>query len=162
MKKILVFAAVLFTAFTVETHAIGLGFQGGTNIMDGFAGGFSVLISPDESKHGAVTWFLEPNTDKFSLGGSFDYWFWPKALTTLGPGALSFYLGAGAYAQIALWDGNFGLDAGIRLPIGLDWKMDFLDVFVQVVPFTGISLLPSPGFGGFHLAANIGARFWIG
>jgi hypothetical protein len=161
MKKILVLTAVLCTAITIETHAIGLGIQGGINALDGFnTPGLSLLISPSEELHGAVTWHIVK--DGIALGGTFDYWFLNPNITTLGPGELNFFVGAGAYAQIALWDGDFGFNAGIRLPVGLDWKMDFLDVFVQVAPYTGIGLLPSLGFGGFHVDANLGLRFWIG
>jgi hypothetical protein len=161
MKKILVLTAVLLTAITIETHAIGIGLQGGINALDGFdTPGLSLLISPSENLHGAITWHIV--STGISLGGSLDYWFLPVEITSLGPGNLIFFVGAGAYAQIALWDDYFGIGAGLRVPVGLDWKMDFLDLFVQVVPHAGIGLLPSLGFGGFHVDANLGLRFWIG
>jgi hypothetical protein len=160
MKKFLVLTAVLFTALTIETHAIGLGLQGGASILDGFTPGLSLLISPNEQVHGALTWFI--GDEGVSLGGSLDYWFLPIDLTTLGPGNLIFFVGGGAYAQISLLDGDFGIGAGLRVPVGLDWKMDFLDAFVQIVPLTGLGLLPSLGFSGIPVDANIGVRFWIG
>lgn len=160
MKKILGLTVVLLAALTIETHAIGLGFQGGINVLDGFnTPGLSILVSPSEQIHGAITWHIV--SDGVSFGGSLDYWFFPMELTALGPGNLIFFVGGGAYAQIAIWQDYFGLGAGLRLPVGLDWKLDFLDVYVQMVPLIGIGLLPSPGFDGFHVDANIGFRFWI-
>jgi hypothetical protein len=160
MRKFFVLTAILLAAVTIESHAIGIGIQGGANVLDGFNAGLSILISPQEQIHGAVTWYLQNHG--LLLGGSLDYWFWPKELTTLGPGSLIFFVGGGAYAQVGFWDDSFILDTGLRLPIGLDWKMDFLDVFVQAVPLAGLSFLPSLGFGGFHIDANLGVRFWIG
>jgi hypothetical protein len=161
MKRILALTAVLFTAVTIETHAVGLGVQFGGNALGGFdTPGFSILISPSEQIHIAGTWYVQSNG--MTIGASGDYWFLPIDITQLGPGALTFYLGAGIYGQIAMWEDYFGVAAGARLPLGLDWKMDVIDVFVQAVPFTGIGLLPSPGFGGFHIDVNLGVRFWIG
>jgi hypothetical protein len=160
MKKIFVLTAVLLTALTIETHAIGLGLQGGINAIDGFdTPGLSVLISPKDDIHGAITWHIVKKG--VSIGGSLDYWFFNLPITKLGPGSLNFFVGGGAYAQIAVWEDYFGFGAGLRLPVGFDWKLDFLDVFLQIVPFTGLSLLPSPGFDGFHIDANLGFRFWI-
>ncbi|MDR1231312.1 MAG: hypothetical protein LBK61_07920 [Spirochaetaceae bacterium] len=152
MKRVLVLSAVLFTAFTIETYALGLGLQGGV----GGSGGLSFLISPNEQAHGAVTW----NFDAGMLGGSVDYWFWNQQLTALGPGQLSFFLGGGAYAEIVLGD-SFGLDAGLRVPVGLDWRSGPVDVFLQIFPLIGLSLIPSPGFGGVNVGGSLGVRFWI-
>jgi hypothetical protein len=160
MKKLLVLTAVLFTALTIEIHAIGLGLQGGMSIKDGVTPGLSLLISSNEQVHGALTWYF--GDGGVSLGGSLDYWFLPIGLTTLGPGNLIFFVGGGAYAHISLLDGDFGIGAGLRVPIGLDWKMDFLDAFVQIVPRVGLDILPSLGFSGIPVDANIGVRFWIG
>ncbi|MDR0637737.1 MAG: hypothetical protein LBG27_02345 [Spirochaetaceae bacterium] len=161
MKKLLVLSAVLFTAVTIETYAIGLGVQFGGNMLSGFdEPGFSILISPNEQVHGAVTWYI--GSGGLSLGGSADYWFLPIKITTLGPGDLKFFVGGGVYARIAIWEDYFGLGAGLRLPIGVDWKANVFDVFVQAVPQVGIGLLPSPGFDGFYVDLNLGARFWLG
>jgi hypothetical protein len=161
MKKILGLTAVLFTALAIESHAIGVGLQGGINALDGFdTPGLSVLISPTDQIHGAVTWHIVE--EGISLGGSVDYWVLEIDITSLGPGDLRFFVGGGAYAAISVWESEFGLGAGLRLPVGLDWKLDFLDVYLQVVPLIGLRLLPSPDFDGFHIDANVGFRFWIG
>lgn len=158
MKKILVLSAVLFTAITIETHAWGIGIQGGLNVLGG-PGGLSFLISSNDQTHGAITWYF--GDEGMTLGGSLDSWFFKKTLTAVGSGSLDVFVGVGAYAQIEAWTDHFGLAAGLRLPVGLDWKVSKFDVFFQIVPLTGLALLPSPGFDGFHVDANIGARFWI-
>jgi hypothetical protein len=158
MKKIVVLSAVLLTAFTLEAHAFGFGVQGGLNVLGG-PNGLSVLISANEQTHGAVTWYFGKNG--ITLGGALDYWVLPVGLTELGPGTLSFFLGGGAYAQIEAWEDHFGVIAGLRLPIGLNWSAGLFNVFVQVVPLTGIDFLPSPGFEGFHVDANVGVRILI-
>jgi hypothetical protein len=158
MRKILVLSAVLFTAITIETHAFGVGIQGGLNVLGG-PSGLSFLISSNEQTHGAITYYF--GDEGMKLGGSLDYWFVHSELVALGPGSLYGFVGIGAYAQIEAWTDHFGLAAGLRLPFGLDWNVGPFDVFLQIVPLTGLALLPSPGFDGFHVDANIGARFWI-
>jgi hypothetical protein len=161
MKKVLVLTAVLCAAFTIETHAIGIGLQGGINFLDGHPAP-SILISPNDYVHGAATWYIDlDDSSIFLLAGSLDYWFFTLPLTTLGPAELSLFVGAGAYAQILLGNDDFGFGAGARLPVGVDWKADRFDVFVQLVPYTGLDLLPSLGFSGLHFDANIGIRIWF-
>jgi hypothetical protein len=160
MKKILGLTAVLFAVATIETYAIGLGIQFGGNALGGFdRPGLSFLISPNESTHGALTWYIGGNG--VSLSGSLDYWFLPISLTELGPGNLQFFLGGGLYAWLSIWDNYFGLGAGLRVPFGLDWKMEKFDVFLQAVPHVGLAVLPSPGFDGFYVDVNLGFRFWF-
>jgi hypothetical protein len=160
MKKIVMAAAVLCTVAAVESYAFGIGLQFGGNVQSFNTPGISLLLSPSEQVHGALTWYI--GGEGMTLVGSADYWILTKEITTLGPGALNFFVGAGAYAQIALWEDYFGLDVGLRVPVGLDWKPDKFDVYFQVVPAAGLGLLPSLGFDGFHVNVNLGARFWIG
>jgi hypothetical protein len=160
MKKIFGLTAVFFTALANDTYALGLGVQFGGNTLSGFQDpGMSILISPNEETHGAVTWYVRGNG--LSVGGSVDYWFLPIDITQLGAGDLKAFVGGGVYAGLSIWDDYFGLGAGGRLPIGIDWKMDFLDVFLQAVPRVGLSILPSPGFGGLSVDVNLGVRFWF-
>ncbi|MDR1096444.1 MAG: hypothetical protein LBL31_08650 [Spirochaetaceae bacterium] len=163
MKKIVVLSAVLFTAFTFETHAFGFGVQGGLNVMERL-GGFSFLISPNQQTHGSITWLTGTSEENsgITLAGALDYWLLSVNLTALGPGALNFFLGGGAYARIEAWEEHFGAGAGLRVPFGLDWDVTRFDVFVQIAPLFGLRFLPSPGFDGFDVDVNIGARIWIG
>jgi hypothetical protein len=165
MKKIFGLTAVLFVAFAIETYAIGIGLQAGGSALRGGELGFndpglSLLVSPNEQVHGAITWYA--GTGGLSLGASLDYWFLEIDIISLGPGDLRFFVGGGAYAGIAIWEDYLGLGAGLRLPVGVDWKLDFLDVFVQLVPRAGISVLPSLGFDRLYVDVNVGGRFWIG
>jgi hypothetical protein len=160
MKKVLGLTAVLFTALTIEAYAVGLGLQFGGNALSGFDDpGLSFLISRNEETHAAVTWVIKK--DGLSLGGSVDFWVVPINITQLGPGNLKAFIGVGPYAQIAIWEDYFGLGAGLRLPIGVDWKAKMFDVFFQVVPRVGLGFLPSPGFDGLSVDLNLGARFWF-
>jgi hypothetical protein len=160
MKKILGLTAVLLTALAIESYAIGLGLQFGGNALSGFDDpGLSVLISPNDQTHGAITWFV--GTNGLSVGGSVDYWFVLKDIAQLGSGDLRFFIGPGVYAGIAIWENYFGLNAGVRLPIGLDWNIGSVDVFVQAVPRVGLGILPSPGFDRLYVDVNLGARFWF-
>jgi hypothetical protein len=160
MKKILGLTAVLFMAAAIETFAIGLGVQFGGNVRGAFdAPGVSLLLSTKEDTHGAITWYARGSG--LSLGGSADYWFLPIEITSLGSGELKFFLGGGLFAWLWMWDDYFGLGAGVRVPFGLDWKMEKFDVFLQAVPQVGLAVLPSLGFGDFEVDVNLGFRFWF-
>jgi hypothetical protein len=160
MRKIVFAAAVLCTAAAVESHAIGIGLQFGGDVGSLNTPGISLLVSPSDKVHAALTWYI--GGEGLSLAGSADYWFLTKELVTLGPGALNLFIGAGAYARIALWEDDFGFGLGVRVPVGLDWRLALLDVYLQAVPAVGLGFLPNPGFDGFHVGFNLGARFWIG
>lgn len=161
MKKVFALTAALFVAVTIETYAVGLGIQFGANMLNGFnTPGVSVLISPSKETHFAGTWYVENNG--MTIGVSADYWLLPLDLTQLGTGMLKFYLGGGLYGQIEIWEDHFGIAAGLRVPVGLDWEIGPIDVFFQAVPLIGIGFLPSPSFEGFHIDFNLGGRFWFG
>jgi hypothetical protein len=75
---------------------------------------------------------------------------------------LHWFLGVGAYINLDAGNNYFGLEAGARLPIGISWHiLDILEVFLNIAPSLGVSIIPHFYFptGGFP--AEIGLRFWL-
>lgn len=149
-------AAALFAVGAAESYSLGLGAQ--------FGGGLSgsnvaLLISPKKDIHFAGSWWLDK--DYAAIGITADYWVLEPRLTSVGSGALNFFVGPGLFVNIGFSKpANF--DAGFRVPLGLDLKFTKFDMFLQIAPLLCVQLLP--GFGlstGNWFAAALGARFWI-
>ena len=159
MKKILFAAAALFLFGASGVYAVGLGAQMTETYSAGFRPGLSILISPSESAHFAVSYDFSENA---RLGLTGDYWVFSPTLTRLGPGSLNLFIGLGFYANIQLLFDDFNF--GGRVPIGLDYKLSRFDVFFQVAPSFGFQFAPTfslGGNGGFTGSASLGARFWL-
>ena len=74
---------------------------------------------------------------------------------------LSWYLGLGLGVGIGLGD-TFALGISGRLPIGLSFQpIPLLEVFLQVVPSLGVSVMPSFHFPYGGWGGDIGIRLWF-
>jgi len=160
MKKILVFFICM--TFMCAAFSIGIGVQGGASI-DIYEGS---SVDAGVSGEGSVTIrFAEDSPFVLGLGGyngfanfnAFADWWMiniPLGETT------NAYLGAGAYAGIAL--SPFSFEAGARLPLGVSsfFLDNFLEGYLQAVPSAGFEFGSDSGLKVF-VPINLGLRVWI-
>jgi len=74
---------------------------------------------------------------------------------------LSWYLGLGLGVGIGLGD-PLGFGVAARLPVGLSFQpIPLLEIFLQVVPNLGVSVLPSFHFPYGGWGGDIGIRLWF-
>jgi hypothetical protein len=156
-KKIAVIAAALFVFASIEAFSFGIGVRGGGG-WGGFGGG-GLLFSPNPSLHFGANYYF--GSGGFSIGATGDYWLIDKELINVGSGTLDFYAGPGLFAWLGFYDDDFDASFGVRIPIGLDLDFEVVDIFIEVVPQLGLSLLPSIGLYGNWLGGAIGIRVWI-
>ena len=74
---------------------------------------------------------------------------------------LGWYFGIGAFMNMRCYDGNLGMDAGGRLPIGLSWYIARpIEFYLSLIPQIGIALQNGSHFnGGFGV--DVGLRLWF-
>ena len=157
-RKLVPLSAVLFLIAAFEGHAFGLGIQAGGNwYQEEMYYDATLLISPYERLHFGLDWYLF--TEDITFGAAVDYWVFPWELSSDGIGSTVFYCGLGGFLWAAMAD-DMIVDAGPRIPIGVDFVFNHLDVFLQVVPTYAIAMLPDFASGGFRITFNVGVRFW--
>jgi len=166
MKKA-VLCLALFTIFATgavfadHPGGFGIGIQGGySGYWDG--GGFGNGALSLKLPGLPVFWAIRMDIVEgyFGLGVSGDYYLIDsKLVPAIG---LNWYLGVGGALGLSLYSNWLGLGVAARLPIGLSWQpIQFLEIFLQVVPSLGVSILP-----GFHFpyggwGGDIGIRVWF-
>ncbi|MDR2490543.1 MAG: hypothetical protein LBD20_03970 [Spirochaetaceae bacterium] len=167
-KKITGLAVVLFASVTMGAHAeFGIGIQGNIGL---FGGGPSLLISPSQKLHFTLDWYIpfsKSNKDiLFNLAA--DIWVLDLKLAQLGPGELKLFAGPGFFARFGIRDyadnrdDEFVLAAGLRIPIGVHYRLQGIDPFFMLVPALDIKLLPAFNIGDwFGFGGALGVRFWI-
>jgi hypothetical protein len=159
-KKIVLLGSVLFLLAAVQGFSLGIGIRASR----GYDWGGGILISTgpgsdDKAMHFGVNYNF--GEDAFYLGVTGDYLLLDKPITPVGSGSLDWYLGAGLFIWIHDND-DFGFGGGLRVPIGLDLNFGRIDIFLEVAPQIGLSLLPSVSFGGSDwVNGAIGFRFWF-
>jgi len=174
MKKtlfIIFLTAVISTGMFVENafadHPDGLGISikgswGSTWVYRTTQSGPSLSI---KTKASPVFWGirLDINEDKPGLFLSGDYYLNHNPLVQ--DINLYWYYGVGAEFGIGMGENNFSLGAGVRVPVGISFQIEFtsfptLEFFMQLVPRMGIQFVPFHfpyGLWGFDL----GARIWL-
>ena len=90
-----------------------------------------------------------------AIGLTADYWAAQRKLIKI----LDWYVGIGGYLLLNLEPADISL--GARIPIGLQiWPIGkTLEIFIEVAPAVGVSLVPT-GFD-WHLQGALGLRFWF-
>jgi hypothetical protein len=160
-RKLWPLSAALFIIAAVEGHAFGLGVQlGGDWDAEGIGYAASLLISPYERLHIALDYFLF--TEDITAGGTVDYWIIDHTLTSDGHGTTDFFLGLGAFIFTVPLAGDLVLNAGPRIPIGIDYAFPHLDIYLQATPSYVLGLRPQFGLDGLRINLNVGFRFWTG
>jgi len=165
MKKLLfvfVFALIIATgaAFADHPGGYGIGVQGGFSgswLGGGIGGGAFSLKVPSVPVFWAVR--LDFNSNYFGFGLSGDYYLIDAKLVP--EIDLHWYLGVGG--SLGFGFGNLlSLGVGARLPIGLSWQpIPLLEIFLQVVPSLGVSVLPEFFFPYGGWGGDIGVRIWL-
>jgi hypothetical protein len=94
-------------------------------------------------------------TNPLAIGFTADYWF---ADGKIG-GPFDWYVGIGAWASFA-WNPT-GFALGGRIPLGIQaWPFGSnLELFVELAPAIGVSLVPTAF--EWHLQGALGLRFWF-
>jgi hypothetical protein len=90
-----------------------------------------------------------------ALGFTADYWFANDKIGSV----FDWYAGVGGYLSIN-WNPN-GLAVGGRIPLGIQaWPFGRnLEIFVELAPAVGVSLVPTAF--DWHLQGALGLRFWF-
>jgi len=167
MKKVvlcLALFAILATGTASADHPSGFGigvqggFSGSWGVKGGLGNGAFSLKLPSLPIFWAVR--LDIVEGYLGLGVSGDYYLIDsKLVPAIG---LNWYLGIGGALGLSIGKDMLGLGVAARLPIGLSWQpIQFLEIFLQVVPSLGVSILP-----GFHFpyggwGGDIGIRLWF-
>ena len=159
MKKFLLviaLAAILATgtAFADHPSGFGIGVQGG---YGGGIGGALTLKFPSMPIFWAVDAGAWANYLWLGLAG--DYYFIDSAIAAdIG---LHWYLGVGGYVNLGVGD-PLNVAVGARVPIGLSWQpIPLLEIYLQIVPSVGLSVLPSVGLWPNFWSGNLGLRLWF-
>jgi hypothetical protein len=90
-----------------------------------------------------------------AIGLTADYWAAEGRIVSI----LDWYIGIGGYLVLDLNPADISL--GARIPIGLQiWPLRrTLEIFIEVAPAVGVSLIPT-GFD-WHLQGALGLRIWF-
>jgi len=159
MKKFvicLVLFAILATGTVFADHpgGFGIGVQGGFGGVG--TSGALTLKFPSMPIFWAVDFDFGESAGALEVIG--DYYLIDDIIASV----FHWYLGVGGY--VGLWAGgnDLAIWAGARLPIGLSIQpLPLLEVYLQVVPRIGLSILPGVGLHGNFWGGNIGVRVWF-
>lgn len=156
MKKTILAAAFITALFVINApafsyNAVGIygNFMGSTT--GGAGGGLGISLKFGNFPVLGVSWNFSPNS--FDLGIACDYWVINQKLG----GILDYYLGIGGYLGMNNGGGNFNLNPGARIPIGLQiWPVNKLELFLEFAPM--ITFLPSLNLG-YSLSGGLRVAF---
>ncbi|MDR2509043.1 MAG: DUF3996 domain-containing protein [Spirochaetaceae bacterium] len=163
MKKVIL-TGILFlflaAGFVYADHpdGFGIGVQGGISGAAGVGdyGGDLTLKLPDVDIFWTVGAALYPGYFGVTVAGD---WYFVDAVII--DSWLNGYVGVGAGAHIGLGD-TLGLAAAARLPLGLSFQpVELLEIYLQIVPQIGLSILPGVGLWGNFWSGNLGVRLWF-
>ena len=165
-KKVMSLSVALFASVTIGAYAeFGIGVQGNIGL---FGGGPALLISPGQRLHFILDWYIpfEKSRKDILFNLAADIWALDIKLAQLGPGELKLFAGPGVFARLGVreyaHDTDFVLATGLRIPIGLHYRLQGIDPFFMLVPALDIKILPAFNIGDwFGFGGAIGIRFWI-
>ncbi|MDR0540419.1 MAG: hypothetical protein LBG74_07980 [Spirochaetaceae bacterium] len=168
-KKIAALVPVLFVFTVMNTYAeFGIGIQGNAGYAGNFAGGPSLLLSPSDRLHFAIDWYIPLNNNDILFNLTMDIWVLDLSLVQIGEGSLKLFVGPGFYGRAGYIESGdeyrdgFNLAAGIRIPVGIHYRIQGLDPFICLAPAWDIKFLPKPHFADFFgFSGAIGIRFWL-
>ena len=157
-KRFLVVIVILVLgatgAFAARGGSLGIGGEGSL-YFDGSTGGLPMgamltLKLPSFPLYLGIGISTNP-----ALAVTVDYWFAHGNVT----GILDYYAGIGGYGFIDFSPTNFAV--GGRIPLGLQlWPFGrVFEIFFEVAPAVGISVIPTAF--DWHLQSAIGFRFWV-
>ncbi|MGA2479002.1 MAG: hypothetical protein ABSG63_09680 [Spirochaetia bacterium] len=156
MRKTIVLAAAILALASTSVFAKGSDFALGGEAVFPFAGSSLPTI-------GMLTFHLPKVPVMFAVGISsapaigvtVDYWFADGKIA----GPFDWYVGIGGYASIN-WNPD-GFALGGRIPLGIQaWPFgQTLELFVELAPAVGVSVIPTAF--EWHLQGALGLRVWF-
>ncbi|MDR1903542.1 MAG: hypothetical protein LBQ88_14855 [Treponema sp.] len=164
MKKILLAGIIglllcVSGVFADHPGGLGIGIVGRANVGYhlGFGPGLSLKVSSLPVYWGVN---LSIGDGYFNVGVTGDYYFYDKSLVP--EIFMGWFLGVGGYGNLYISDGFLGLQAGARVPIGLNWLLlnNFLEIFIDVAPSLGFQTF-DPYFPDWGFPFEIGLRVWL-
>lgn len=163
MKKLVaVYVLGLMVAAAVfadhpDGWGIGLMGGGGGGTLGGGGGALSLKV-PSVPIYWGIDFGGYSGT--FWLGLNGDYYFLDNSLTDVLSGNLGWYFGLGGHLGLSGIYSNIAL----RVPVGLSWQLksisafNALEVFIELVPNIGFSLLPDLYW---NIGGELGVRIWL-
>ena len=98
-------------------------------------------------------------TERNFLGVTADWLMYKQPLYQ--PFNLNFYLGPGFYSSILVSKPETRFDAGLRIPVGVNWvPLKFFETFIEVTPAFGITFR-DPVAPSWLFQGGLGARVWF-
>jgi hypothetical protein len=142
-------------------YSLGLGVQLNLSAGSVFAPGVAVAISPADSVHLAINWYLDFENVN-TLGLTLDVCPLTFPLSTFKAGSLNFTLGVGLFTNIILIN-NPGISGGLRVPIGFNLFLgkNVIELYTHIAPSFGLRFLPSLGLSNPFFPIALGARIWF-
>lgn len=160
--KLKVFAVmVLLSAAAIpRAHGFGLGVQFNFSAGSIFAPGAALLISPSDTTHLAINWYLEQSVS--IIGLTLDAVLLALPIVSNDALSFNFTLGVGFFSNLTFAD-KFGCNAGLRVPVGFNLMLgrNIFEIFTHVAPSIGVNFLPSLGFSMPFYPIALGARIWF-
>jgi hypothetical protein len=156
--KTLAAVVILNIAVVTSAHSFGVGLQANFSAGEIFAPGVALLISPSDSLHLALNWYL---AEVSIIGVTLDVPLWAPQIARFGGGSFNFTLGVGLYGNIIFTD-DAGINGGVRVPVGFNLMLGRnIEIFTHVAPSFGVDFIPSLGFARPFFPMALGARLWI-
>jgi len=172
MKKfgiVLVLALILATGTAFADHPSGLGigivggWYGNWSSSDGYLNyGLSLKI-PGVPVFWGIS--LHMSNDNFSMDITGDKYLVDRMLVK--SINLGWFLGVGLWGGISVTDKSLisektSFSVGARLPIGINWRpLEILEIFMDVAPCVGVSLVNPFKFPVGGWPAELGIRIWF-
>ena len=141
---------------TMAFAKTGLGVAAGAPIGGNLPGTNTMLSLKIDSVPLLLGIGVRVRNDNFNIGITADNWIANNNLIDF----LNWYIGVGGYVGLGI-GGNASIDAGIRIPIGLNtFLLDrVLELFLEVAPTIGVALPLDFPTWGFQSA--FGFRIWF-
>ena len=162
MKIKAITAAILLCIATgTRAHAFGVGAQFNFSAGKIFAPGASLLISPKDTTHIAVNWYID--FDKTSIIGlTLDLCPLTLPISKFGAGSFNFTLGVGLFTNLEFADER-EFNGGLRIPVGLNLLLgkNVFEIFTHAAPSFGVHFIPNLGLSKPFFPIAIGARLWF-
>ena len=163
MKKVLVVFALVAIIGTGTAFAdFGIGLHGGGNYGGNIGGGGGLNLAFD-----SLFIYIDyvGGGSGINLSGAVDFLQFFGSDLGSGPvlnGKFAWYLRLGIPVSISIDSDYFGLNAGVRFPIGVSWRKDIFELFLQATPLIGVKILPLNDINlWWNVGGNLGFRIWF-
>ncbi|OPZ66932.1 MAG: hypothetical protein BWY83_02746 [bacterium ADurb.Bin478] len=151
--------AALMLVCSTSSFAVGLGLQYSGNAGKIYTNGIAINVKLDDRPMVFAASYYIDDDKSFGLTG--DYWLFEKPIGSSGESKINWYAGVGLFLSMFFGD-DFELHDGIRVPLGVNMFIDKkIELYAQVVPAFGISMIPTIKTNGFYVPISGGFRVWF-